>query len=644
MSGICGRFNRTGQPASREGMQAMNARLRHRGPDAQGSWTSGPVGLGHCMLRITPESLSEEQPFAAGDYAITADARVDNRDELLADLREFGVSASSPDSHLILAAYRKWGEDCPKRILGDFAFAIWDGRAQALFCACDPMGVKGIYYHACGDGLTFASEIKALFAVPGVPRRLNEMRVAEYLVTLFEDRAGTFYKDIFRLPGANSMTVSRDKLAIREYWSLDPRAELRLKSDAEYVEGFRDLFVKAVNCRTRSAFPVGAALSGGLDSSSVACVAAHGTPDGTGPLHTFSLIFPSLPEADLRQIDERPQIHSVLESGNFQPHYIEADRISPMWDVERMHFHLDHANFAPNLYLHWAMYNEAQKQGVRVFLDGFDGDSTVSHGFERLTELAQRLRWRTLWREVRMLSENHLSGIAPRRIVKEYCVKPLTPRWAYLARNMVRTGGRKARAGRIFINPDFKARTGIEERARRMLRDQAKWTITRTARENHWMGLNQAQYAYTLEIADKASAAFEVEARYPFFDRRLMEFCLALPAEQKLGQGWNRWIQRRAMTGILPADIQWRPRKGNLSPNFYLRLMDFEKARLEEVSIRGASELAPFVDATAVREAYQNYSTASRRGYSEGIQLFATVNLALWLRSSGLATQSAPTG
>ncbi len=425
MSGICGKFSRAGENAAADQVQAMNARMSHRGPDAQSAWADGPVALGHCMLRITPESFHERQPLVSqeGDYAITADVRVDNREELMDDLWRHDPSAQPADSELILAAYRKWGGDCPRRILGDFAFVIWDRPARRLFCACDPMGVKGLYYHLSPRAFSFASEIKALFALPEVPRRLNELRVAEYLVTLFEDRAGTFYEDIFRLPGAHTLTITTDKAQLREYWALDSRSELRLGSDGEYAEAFKDIFLKAVRCRTRSAYPVGAALSGGLDSSSVACAAARMLPEGAGPLRTFSLIFPSLPEKDLRKIDERPQMQAVLEGGNFAPHFIEADRLSPLWQVDRMHYHLDHANYAPNLYLHWAMYDAARKQGVRVFLDGFDGDSTVSHGFERLTELAQTLRWIRLWRETRLLSQHHLAGIAPKRILHEYCVK-----------------------------------------------------------------------------------------------------------------------------------------------------------------------------------------------------------------------------
>lgn len=632
MSAICGRFHRDGKPAGAADIQDMLVRLRHRGPDGESSWFCGPAGLGHAKLWTTEESVLERLPLAvdSGRYAITADARIDNREELLTTL---SLEQRCGDSQIILAAYRKWGEECPLHLLGDFAFAIWDRRRQAFFCACDPMGVKGLYYHLSHDTLTFASEVKALFALREIPRRLNEVRVAEYLTTLFEDRAGTFYRDIFRLPGAHSLKVTRDDVAVRQYWALDPKSELRLGSESEYVEGFRHHFLEAVRCQTRSRFPVGAALSGGLDSSSIACAARDITAQ-SGPLHTFSLIFPGLPESDLRLIDERPYIQTVLDTGGFQPAFIEADRLSPMGQIESMHFHLDHANYAPNLYLHWAMYQAARERGVRVFLDGFDGDATVSHGFERLTEMAQTFRWGALRHEIGMLSRNHLAGIRPRRIFKEYCIKPLAPRWVHLAAHWLNGRKREARSENIFISSELKRRTHIVERAHDLLGSQLRWSITRTARQNHWLSLNQALYAYTLEVADKASAAFAIEARYPFFDRRLMEFCLALPAEQKLAQGWNRWVQRRAMAGILPDQIRWRPRKGNLGPNFYRRLLDFERNRLEAVALGGAPELEPYVDARTMRAAYQEYANNQSRGQGECLQLFAAVNLALWLRSA----------
>jgi asparagine synthase (glutamine-hydrolysing) len=253
-----------------------------------------------------------------------------------------------------------------------------------------------------------------------------------------------------------------------------------------------------------------------------------------------------------------------------------------------------------------------------------------------LADLARTLRWPTLRREIRMLSRNQLKGIRPRRIFKEYCIKPLAPRWLHVAAHWMRGRTREALSQNIFISAELKRRTRIEERAQELLLPQLRWPLTRTARERHWMSLNQALYAYTLELADKASAAFGIEARYPFFDRRLMEFCLALPAEQKLAQGWNRWLQRRAAEGILPRQIQWRPRKGDLSPNFFRRLWDFEHERLQEVSIDGARELEPFVDPAALKAAYREYANSPSRGQGECFQLFAAVNLALWLRTAKL--------
>jgi asparagine synthase (glutamine-hydrolysing) len=282
------------------------------------------------------------------------------------------------------------------------------------------------------------------------------------------------------------------------------------------------------------------------------------------------------------------------------------------------------------------MYEAAQAQGVRVLLDGFDGDSTVSHGFEWLAELGQTFRWARMWKEVRLLSENHLAGIRPWKIMREYCVKPLLPRWAHLGWHLWKGRRAEALADNVLISEPLKRRTGIERRARRMLSAQSGWRL-RSARQRHYLTLTQALYAYTLEIADKASAAFGVEGRYPFFDRRLMEFCLSLPANQKLGAGWNRWILRRAMQGILPPSIQWRPSKGNLSPNFHRRLLDFERNRLEEVALRDTT-LEPYVDRDAMRAVYRQYEKAHVSSGSESIQIFAAANLAFWLRSTGFSS------
>jgi asparagine synthase (glutamine-hydrolysing) len=157
--------------------------LAHRGPDGAGAWSEESVGLGHRMLHTTPESLNEKLSLVDDrrGLVLTADARLDNRDELITALGFGGRPCEElTDSELILGAYKRWGERCPERLLGDFAFAIWDRRRQELFCARDHIGVKPFYYHRAGKLFVFASEIKALLCVPEVPRRLNEVRVAPF--------------------------------------------------------------------------------------------------------------------------------------------------------------------------------------------------------------------------------------------------------------------------------------------------------------------------------------------------------------------------------------------------------------------------------------------------------------------------------
>src|SRR3989442_1012999 len=208
VSGIAGLWRLDGRPTEPAELDRMLARLAHRGPDGAGAWRHGPVALGHRMLHTTPESLRECQPLVGttGDLVLVADARIDNRAELCPLLP---APSDATDAELILAAYERWGEHCPEHLLGDFAFAIWDGRAQRLFCARDHFGVKPLYYHHRPSRLfAFASEIKGLLALADIPRRLNETRVAAYLVPLFEDKEVTFYEEIVRLPPAHRMVVS----------------------------------------------------------------------------------------------------------------------------------------------------------------------------------------------------------------------------------------------------------------------------------------------------------------------------------------------------------------------------------------------------------------------------------------------------
>jgi asparagine synthase (glutamine-hydrolysing) len=350
-------------------------------------------------------------------------------------------------------------------------------------------------------------------------------------------------------------------------------------------------------------------------------------------LHTFSAIFPGLPDVDLRKIDERPFMEAVLAMGGCVPHYVHADRLSPLTDLDRVLWHQDEASLAPNLYMHWALYRAANQQHVRVLLDGVDGDTTVSHGLEFLSELARAGKLRTLRREVVALARRY--HFSPWRIFSEFGLRPLVPGSMRQVWRAVRGRGKASSGVNPIIRPAFARRIGLAERAH-AVRSNGR-TAARTAREGHWRGLTSGLFPYALEVADKAAAAFSLEPRYPFFDWRLMEFCLALPAEQKLHRGWTRVVMRRAMAGILPDEVRWRVGKANLSPNFKRRLLDCDRRLLDDVIIDDPQVIEDYVDVSALREAYRRYA-AEPMSEADALAVYGAVTLALWLRRTGLTS------
>lgn len=664
MSGIAGLYWLDGRPAERATIAGMVARLAHRGRDGSGLWCEGPVGLGHQMLWTTPESLYETLPLVgrSGNLVLTADARIDNRDELIAALGFEGrPGAEIGDSELILAAYVRWEERCTEHLLGDFGFALWDGRRQKLFCARDHFGMKPFYYYyRPGLVFVFASEIKALFSLPEVPYELNEVRVGDYLASLAEDKRITFYRDILRLPPAHSLTLGRESDRLRAYWVLDPGQELQCRSDQEYMEAFRDVFERAVQCRLRSAFPLGFALSGGLDSSSVACVARQlSAGNGQHELHTFSAVFDDVPECD-----ERSYIEAVLAQGGLIPHYVHPDQLSALGDIDQVLWHQDQPFYIRNLFLWRALFDAARQQGVRVMLDGEDGDTVVSYGEGYLDELARAGQWAALAGEVGALSMHGHAGctrpeswlqmyayphlerlahagrwiafaravdvlsrhlnISRNRLVVNQGLKPLAPGVVRQAWHKLRGNGRDTGDDRSLLNPDFAHRIGFVERT---LDLAARYQPALTQREEHWQGLSEGIVSCLHEEDNKAAAAFGIETRHPFWDRRVVEFCLALPPELKLHLGWPRWVLRRSMTGVLPAEVQWRTDKSDLSANFAQSLLIFEKERLEKLLDLDRQPIRDYVHLPNLREAYWQ---------GEADSVWPAVVLAVWLDQTEL--------
>ena len=647
VSAIVGIYYFDGRPIDHLNLEEMMARVAHRGADAVGVWGQGEIGLGNRLLWTTPESLKEKLPRLnqAGELVLTADARLDNRAELVALLGlTDGPHCDITDGQLILAAYEKWGEHCPEKLLGDFAFALWDKRRQRLFCARDHFGIKPFYYHFSGQSFAFASEIKALLCLPEVENCLNEIRIADYLTSMFDDPAITFYQNIFRLPPHHGLMVSREGMRLQSYWSLNPGPGLQLNSDEAYAEAFRELFTEAVRCRLRSAFPVASLLSGGLDSSSVTCVARQQlSPNGQGGWPTFSAIFDEVTECD-----ERPFIQAVLTQGGFEPHYVQGDKQSPLADLDHIFWHQDEAFHAPNLFMTWSLYRAAGGQNVRILLDGFDGDTTVSHGFGYLKELAQARRWLALALELRGLDEtfNTSSWGLMWRYLQVYELEPALARsqvgyraWQALLRRFApgdsQAAGRPIPKGHAVWNttlkPEFVQRIGLVERYQTWQKNQPG--AAPNEREGHYRAISQGLHPFALEVLDKAAAAFSIEPRYPFWDKRLVEFCLTLPPEQKLHRGWSRLVLRRAMTHILPKKVQWRRDKSNFLPSFTHGMLIFAQKRLDEIMRQDLALIETYVDITALHQAYHRFvSQTSQEKERDLFMIWQSVSLVLWLK------------
>lgn len=626
MSAIVGLYYLDQRPVDSAILSQMVDVLGHRGPDGRDSWCDRNIGFGHCMLWTTPESLHEQLPFTRGELAITADARIDNRSELIAalGLRAY-PSEQLSDSQLILAAYEKWQEQCPEKLIGDFAFAIWDGYQQKLFCARDPMGIKPFYYHCSGQLFCFASEIKALLGVPGVPHRLNELKVGCHLALFGEEPIQTFYQGVLKLQAAHCLQIGHTRqLKIERYWSLDPNREICLSSDDEYTDAFLEIFTEAVRCRLRSAFPISSTLSGGLDSSSIACVARK-LLAGRQKLHTFSAIFPSLPLEERQWIDERHYMDAVKQLEGIEAHDVRADQLNPLISLL---WQDDEPICAPNLYIHQGLYQSAQNQGVRVFLDGIDGDSTLSHGWSYLTELAYTGRWRTLAKLVTASARNHRisrKSIVQQQVFHPLLVEPLATIWQQLCHL-----ANWHFPGDTLVGDRLTLTIGLADYMHALTRNQGS---SISPRQQHWAGLSSAFYPNVMEITDKATARFALEGRYPFFDRRLMEFCLALPSNQKFRNGWSRSILRFAMTDILPSKVQWRRGKGQLGANFIRRFLALEKNTLGSM-MQSPESIHPYVNKSTLQSAYNNYVVSNTSNGDDAMTLLSAVTLSKWLEQS----------
>jgi asparagine synthase (glutamine-hydrolysing) len=453
------------------------------------------------------------------------------------------------------------------------------------------------------------------------------MRVADYLLDLVESTTDTFYLDILRLPPGHVLILHRRTLSVRRYWSPDPVREVRMASDDEYAEAFCHLFTLAVRSRLRSTSPLGLCLSGGLDSSAVACIARENLArDVRTRLQSFSLVFDTAPGGD-----ERPYIHVVVEQGGIDPHYIRADTIRPLAGLDLLHHHNEAPLDNPHLPLGWALWGQVREQGVRVLLDGVDGDTTLSYSFHYLIELVRQGKWPTLMREAVGLSRHFYSEqVSPFSIIWRMAIKPLLPSLGRQVCPGLPWRNALPREVSSLVNPDFAKRLNLASKLKELAQVQRR---IRTSRQAHCSELTNGVVVHALEITNKLSSAFGIEPRHPFLDKRLVDFCLALPRGQRIHDGWTRVILRRALADLLPHAVLWRGSKWTPNTFFAQRLLMYDKDRLEEIIFTNSGDIEPYVNVCAARKAYRRHLIQPTVG--DAYLIWAIANLALWLPGFG---------
>lgn len=561
MSAIAGIYHLTEEPINLEhGRRMMKALEKYPADDVQ-YWHSEKLFLGCHAQWITPESVGERLPYYDHErkLAITADAIIDNRDELFERLNvNRDIRNKITDSQLILLAYEKWGGESPKYLKGDFAFMIWDERKRKLFGARDFSGSRTLYYFSNGNQFAFCTVIKPLLTVPGIKKILNESWLAEFLAipVNFEsiDSFSTVYEGIKQVPPSHSLSVENGQLSFSRYCTLTDNGKLYLKNDEEYEEAFRDVFGKAVKSRLRTHHKVGAHLSGGLDSGSVSSFAARELKKENKQLQTFSYV----PVDDFtdfthksRVANETTYIQSTVKFvGNINDQYLSFDDRNPYTEIDDwLDIHEMPYKFFENTFWLRGIYEEAHLQGIGVLLNGQRGNWTISWGpvADYYAILLKKMNWIKLYKELSLYSQNIM--VNKSRIMKVVRKKAYPTIYNLIQRE-------DPFHFPMIINPGFAKKTGVLENLHENGIDVSASELP-SAYEVRKRQFEKLYYWNTTgTYSSKLSLKYSLWERDPTNDLRVINFCRSVPEEQYVRKGLDRSLIRRATNGYLPDKVR----------------------------------------------------------------------------------------
>ncbi|MDP8205241.1 MAG: asparagine synthase (glutamine-hydrolyzing) [Candidatus Electryonea clarkiae] len=570
MCGICGVFNPNGAELSVERLEKMNDIAVHRGPDEKGlvvftgengyedvtqlkksnlSNDSSILGFGHQRLSIIDLSELGRQPMFDNSkrYCIVFNGEIYNYVELREELESLGYKfTSQSDTEVILAAYKTWGVECQRKFNGMWAFAIFDQKERTLFCSRDRFGIKPFYYTIENGCFIFASEIKQLLEYSGKSPSMDDRMLAELLFWGFETHTDqTFYKDIYSLPQSQYLMLQQNcnvesQLLPHKYWSYELGEQNTFN---EAVKEFRDLFIDSVRLRLRSDVPVGVSLSGGLDSSSVACVMSK-------LLNGKNIEFtPTMFTCDygIPGYSENVYAESVISKTEYSHFYIKPSPqdLSNHW--EQFVWHMEEPFSSLSYFSNYLLMRKIGSENVKVIMNGQGGDELLM-GYERYRAAYNKILFRKgrldlVFREI-ILGTSRASMSMKQQILYTFYFSNTTMRRLW-----------RSSIVKPYLRGDF---YNNYRRDTKSITDSSNYRSLKELLEKEFF---KYQLQHLLRHEDRVSMAHSVEVRLPFLDYRLYNLILSQDEKLMINSGWSKIILRKAMDGIIPDFIRDRTNK-----------------------------------------------------------------------------------
>lgn len=561
MSGFGLIFHRHGEPVEPAVAGRLLGALAHRGPDGCDLHHGPAISMGHQHFWTTPEETGERQPLAASPgLHLVFDGRLDNRQELLHTLGyENAWGRTLSDARLILLAYQRWAEDSFARFLGPFALALYDARRRHVVCARDPLGDRTLFYYLTAKHLIVASEEQAILTHPAVSPDLHPPRLAAYFACQAPADGATFFTGVYELLPAHAMIIEADTSRTWRYWDIDPSAAIRYRTDADYANHFRSLLHESVACRLRAVSTPAVMMSGGLDSTSIAAMAAMQLrhPSTAQCLPTVSFVFD-----EFDSCDERWYMAAMRDRYPLQASQVLGDDAWPLNHIDTWPLNPNSPENDAYRHLQTRLYQRAHDTSHRVLLSGEGGDQLYMGAESWLTDL---LTERQFSRAVRdsVLHIRH-EGLLP------FARRSGLHRWI---------GGWIRRLWPKAALP------WLTPRAMAALPETNAWP------PSAHMAARPKQYRTLLGLLDAHGICAEsfyanqsgVEIRYPYRDRRLVEFMLAVPTHQLYDGGVYKPILRHAMDGLLPERVRNRVQPTWLYPLFFHGMVKAEAKTVRQL-------------------------------------------------------------